>query len=581
MTEAFALRALLFAGECLAASVLLLAGAAVVTRFLKHASLRHLVWLTAFGTMLVLPAAALVVPSQIAIHRSVTVEQPAPSHLALGYSSAASLPMMPPARAPSWNITAADVALALFALWLMGFAWNALRLLAGAIGINALQISSTRVDDQSVAGLARARGCDVRLAGEGTGPMTWGTLRPVILLPNSALSWPPERLRAVLLHELAHVDRRDSLAQAVSRVAGTLYWPNPLVWLGARAMRRDAEIAADDAVIGAGIRPSAYANELLGIARDCRGQRFAFASGLSMASEAALATRLKSVLTNQSRRGVTLMDVAKIAGVGLVVTVALALVRPSFADETAPAAKAAPSAAAVAAVPPAPPIVAENELPPPPPPPAPPAPDVAPAPPVPPVPPADTHYQIDMHGDLGDSMRDMHAAIHRMTPRERRELHHILHNLHHEIHDAMAKARPEMARAMAELQAHREELKNLRPQLEQAMRDAKPDMDRAMAEMRAHREELKALKPQIEQAMREARPEIERAMAEAHEALAKAHVDERVRRHIEQAMQHIEMHMDRHGDSDGDADAMQHGAHDRDMHESDEEDSGDQDNDHP
>jgi beta-lactamase regulating signal transducer with metallopeptidase domain len=224
MSEAFTLRALLFAGECLAASVLLLAGAAVVTRFLKHASLRHLVWLTAFGTMLVLPAVALVVPSQIAIHRSVAVEQPVPARIASNDVSAASIPMLPPAREPSWNITADKVALALLALWLMGFAWNALRLLAGAIGVNALQMSSTPVDDETLATLAPARGCDVRLAGEGTGPVTWGTLRPVVLLPDNALSWPPERLRAVLLHELAHVDRRDSLAQTVSRIAGALSW---------------------------------------------------------------------------------------------------------------------------------------------------------------------------------------------------------------------------------------------------------------------------------------------------------------------------------------------------------------------
>jgi multidrug resistance efflux pump len=112
------------------------------------------------------------------------------------------------------------------------------------------------------------------------------------------------------------------------------------------------------------------------------------------------------------------------------------------------------------------------------------------------------------------------------------------------------------------------------------MRDAKPDIERAMAEMRAHREEMKALKPQLEQAMREAKPDIERAMAQAHEALAKAHVDARVRRHIEQAMQHMEMHMDRHRDSNDDGDAMQPVAPDRDIHDSDEDDSGDQDKDH-
>jgi hypothetical protein len=58
MSSLFAWRALLFAGECLAASALLLALAWLPTHGLRQASLRHLVWVTAFGTLLVLPARA-------------------------------------------------------------------------------------------------------------------------------------------------------------------------------------------------------------------------------------------------------------------------------------------------------------------------------------------------------------------------------------------------------------------------------------------------------------------------------------------------------------------------------------------
>lgn len=98
-------------------------------------------------------------------------------------------------------------------------------------------------------------------------PMTWGTWRPVVVLPTAARNWPADQRRAVLLHELAHVRRNDAALGALAHLACALHWPNPLVWLAARRLRAEAEHAADDRVLTRGLRPSLYAGHLLAVAR--------------------------------------------------------------------------------------------------------------------------------------------------------------------------------------------------------------------------------------------------------------------------------------------------------------------------
>ncbi len=59
-------------------------------------------------------------------------------------------------------------------------------------------------------------------------PVSWGVMRPVILLDSRALAATDEA-EAIIAHELAHVARLDWAKLLVARIATALFWFNPFV----------------------------------------------------------------------------------------------------------------------------------------------------------------------------------------------------------------------------------------------------------------------------------------------------------------------------------------------------------------
>jgi beta-lactamase regulating signal transducer with metallopeptidase domain len=66
-------------------------------------------------------------------------------------------------------------------------------------------------------------------------------LRPRIVMAESTLALPREQLRAVFLHELAHLRRRDLMVNTVQIVLQALWFFHPGLWITNWLIRRERE----------------------------------------------------------------------------------------------------------------------------------------------------------------------------------------------------------------------------------------------------------------------------------------------------------------------------------------------------
>ncbi len=94
-------------------------------------------------------------------------------------------------------------------------------------------------------------------------PLTWGFIRPVVMMPAGSEAWNEGQRSTALYHELAHVKRGDFLIMLLARLSRALYWFNPLSWFVFRMIHKEQEKACDELVLKAGIKPSTYAENLL------------------------------------------------------------------------------------------------------------------------------------------------------------------------------------------------------------------------------------------------------------------------------------------------------------------------------
>jgi beta-lactamase regulating signal transducer with metallopeptidase domain len=362
-----------FVGGALLKGTALLLGSAVAALLLRRASAaaRHLVWTVGVVGVLVLPPIGALLPAwrvsvpfpalpslpvkeASPVKYAFTPETPDDARVIQQLSMTSVTPTASSAAVvsasqpqPDFSFSASTVPTRVNRTLIIALIWFAGMLLSlGSLAASWLRVRGIQASAQPmragpfVDAVARAserlqlaRPPRVCVGDEQMMPMVWGLFRPVLMLPASAALWPRARLEAVILHEIAHVRRKDALTQFLAEIARAIYWFNPLVWVAARRLYLEREHACDDIVLNTGTRASEYAGELLDLVRSLRTTRATALAAIAMARPSQLKVRVHAVLDDaRSRRALTPRFVVAIAVGALVLLLPLAALHPSRAD---------------------------------------------------------------------------------------------------------------------------------------------------------------------------------------------------------------------------------------------------------
>jgi beta-lactamase regulating signal transducer with metallopeptidase domain len=136
------------------------------------------------------------------------------------------------------------------------------------------------------------------LSGEVTVPAALGFFRPAIVFPTQL--WPqlsPDEIQVILLHELAHLRRRDDWTNLLQKIVKAIFFFHPTVWWIENRLTIEREMACDDTVLAQTASPRAYASSLI-----------SFAEKLNSARTLALAQFLVSRMRQMSARIAQILD---------------------------------------------------------------------------------------------------------------------------------------------------------------------------------------------------------------------------------------------------------------------------------
>jgi bla regulator protein blaR1 len=259
LIETLALALLHFLWEGLGVGLL----AAAALRGGKTAQQRHLICLTAQLCCLLAPA----VTALVVMPHEASLASPRPLPLpssAIELSSAA-------LQASAFNPLYAAVI-----LWLVGALSVAAYYIVQWVRVQRIRLTAFQLEEpaallQSAQALLQRWQQTARVAVKAShavlSPIVVGVVRPVIIFPAALLArMSVAEFELILLHEVAHIVRRDTWANALQILLEILLFYHPVVhWLSRRA-RLERECACDDFAVAASGTPYEYARALTALA---------------------------------------------------------------------------------------------------------------------------------------------------------------------------------------------------------------------------------------------------------------------------------------------------------------------------
>jgi beta-lactamase regulating signal transducer with metallopeptidase domain len=316
------------------------------------AGARHLVWLVALGTLLVVPAVAAWAPLRFEILPPLralsdappargVVTNPGLENTVLGVApqqdNVAALPAETPPASVGTTVGRSSPLAGMSGISIVAAIWAAIVLvIAGSLAYSALVVrrivrQAKPLDSEDwltpLWEVADRLGLDeaprLLRSDEAKMPFACGVLNPTIVLSAECDSWSLDRRRAVLLHELAHIRRHDLVGHTLGRLACAVYWFHPLVWTAAKRLRSESERACDDLALACGTRATDYAEHLLEIVTSVRRDATP-AVALAMARRKEFEGRMLAILDPELRhsspsRSQSAALIASLAVISLVV----------------------------------------------------------------------------------------------------------------------------------------------------------------------------------------------------------------------------------------------------------------------